>query len=258
MFARTYIADFGPAGDEFLVNPPSTGGQTYGHAAMTPDGKFVITWTKNTYEGIYAQRYSLDPIALSAQSVAENAPAGTVVGTLSTIDMLDGTYTYELVSGVGSTDNTSFQIVGNELRTLGPFNFETKSSYSIRVRSTHELGQQLEWKFTIQVTDVDEFNVGAITDTNAAANTVPEHSPVGTPVGITAFASDAGWHRTTPITYSLWNTRGGRFAIDPVTGVVTVANRALLDREGAGLLEPSRSWPPARTARSASRSSPST
>jgi hypothetical protein len=230
MYARVYIADFGAAGDEFLVNPPSTGGQTYGHVAMTPDGKFVISWTKNTYQGIYAQRYSIDPIALSGHTVSENAPAGAVVGSFSTIDLIDGAYTYELVSGAGSTDNMLFQIVGNELRTLGPFNFEAKSSYSVRVRSTHELGQQLEWKFTIEVTDVDEFNVGPITDTNLASSTIPEHSPSGTPVGITAFAQDQDGSNN-QITYSLWNTRGGRFAIDPVTGVVTVDNGAILDRE---------------------------
>ncbi|HMS03588.1 MAG TPA: cadherin repeat domain-containing protein, partial [Gemmatimonadaceae bacterium] len=36
-----------------------------------------------------------------------------------------------------------------------------------------------------------------------------------------------------PITYSLVDDAGGRFAIDPATGVVTVANGGLLDFETA-------------------------
>ncbi len=35
------------------------------------------------------------------------------------------------------------------------------------------------------------------------------------------------------MSYSLLNSAGGRFAINPTTGVVTVANGSLLDREQA-------------------------
>src|SRR5262245_24520246 len=45
-------------------------------------------------------------IALINDSVAENQPAGTVVGAFSTTDLLDsGNHTYTLVSGDGDTDN---------------------------------------------------------------------------------------------------------------------------------------------------------
>jgi hypothetical protein len=69
---------------------------------------------------------------------------------------------------------------------------------------------------------VNEFSVGPVTDTNAAANTVAEDAPVGTVVGITAFASDAD-ATTNSITYALDDAAGGRFAINSLTGVVTVA-----------------------------------
>ena len=54
--------------------------------------------------------------------------------------------------------------------------------------------------------------------------------PRTAPVGITARAFDNDATNNV-VTYSLFSTRGGRFAIDPVTGVVTVANGALLDAE---------------------------
>ena len=41
-----------------------------------------------------------------------------------------------VLTGTGDTDNASFQITGSTLKTNAVFNFETKSSYSIRVRST--------------------------------------------------------------------------------------------------------------------------
>ncbi|WP_280114142.1 tandem-95 repeat protein [Hoeflea sp. BAL378] len=57
-------------------------------------------------------------------------------------------------------------------------------------------------------------------DINPAANSVVENAPVGTVVGITVNASDVD---SANITYTLVNDAGGRFAIDAVTGIVTVA-----------------------------------
>ena len=53
-----------------------------------------------------------------------------------------------------------------------------------------------------------------------------------TVVGVTALASDADATNNT-ITYSLTDTAGGRFKIDSVSGVVTVDNGTLLNREAA-------------------------
>src|SRR5207247_521087 len=49
-----------------------------------------------------------------------------------------------------------------------------------------------------------------------------------TVVGVTAFASDAD-ATTNTVSYSLIDSAGGKFAIDPTTGVVTVAGA--IDRE---------------------------
>jgi gliding motility-associated-like protein len=96
-------------------------------------------------------------IALSPSTLAENAASGTTVGSLSATDVDAGdTFTYTLVSGAGSTDNASFTINGNSLRTAGVFDFETKSSYSVRVRVTDAGGLTFEKQLSISVTDVNE------------------------------------------------------------------------------------------------------
>ena len=74
----------------------------------------------------------------------------------------------------------------------------------------------------------------AISDTNGTINAVNENAANGTTVGVTAFASDAD-ATTNTITYTLDDDAGGRFAIDGVTGVVTVADGTLLNREAAAL-----------------------
>jgi hypothetical protein len=125
-------------------------------------------------------------IALSASSVAENASVGTTIGTLSTTDVDAGdTFTYMLVAGTGSTDNASFTIVGSQLKTAASFNYEAKSIYSVRVRSTDAGGLTTEKQFTINVTHVNE----TPSDIALSATSVAENASVGTAVG-TLFTSD--------------------------------------------------------------------
>ena len=58
-------------------------------------------------------------------------------------------------------------------------------------------------------------------DSDAAVDAVDENAAIGTSVGITALASDADATNNT-ITYTLDDDAGGRFAIDGVTGEITV------------------------------------
>lgn len=89
--------------------------------------------------------------------MAENASAGTAVGTLSSIDPDVGdSFTYSLISGVGDTDNALFTVDGITLKTAASFDYEAQSSYSVRVRSTDQGGLWTEKVFTIGVTNVNE------------------------------------------------------------------------------------------------------
>ncbi|MFM6352110.1 MAG: cadherin domain-containing protein, partial [Dolichospermum sp.] len=94
-------------------------------------------------------------LTLSTSTIAENQAIGTGVGNFTTTDPDTGdTFTYSLVTGTGSTDNASFTIVGNQLRTSSVFDFETKNSYSILVRTTDQGGLTFDKQFTIGVIDV--------------------------------------------------------------------------------------------------------
>ena len=108
---------------------------------------------------------------------------------------------------------------------------EAAASHSITVRASSDDGSFNTQLMTINVNDVDEFDVGVVTDSDATANAVDENATVGTVVGITGSASDAD-ATTNAITYSLFDNDGGRFAIDSSSGVVTVAGA--IDREADG------------------------
>ncbi|MBU6240058.1 MAG: DUF2341 domain-containing protein, partial [Planctomycetes bacterium] len=171
----------------------------------------------------------------AANSIAENSANGTAVGITASASDADGsnnTITYSLDDSAGGrfAINSSTGVVTVANSTL--LNFEAGTSHTITVRATSSDGSASTANYTVSVTDVDEFDVGAISDTNAAANSVAENSANGTAVGITASASDADGSNNT-ITYSLDNTAGGRFTINSSTGVVTVANSSLLDFESA-------------------------
>jgi len=119
-------------------------------------------------------------IGLSSNSILENQPFGTIVGTFSTTDPDSGnTFAYALTSGIGSGDHGLFSIVGNTLRTAASFNYETTNSYSIRVRTTDQGGLPYEEAFTINVTNVNE----QPTNIALVGNRIPENEPVGTAVG---------------------------------------------------------------------------
>ena len=125
-----------------------------------PDYRYVVTLaTGELVSGRDFGNFQQAPthIDLSNSSVPEQAAVGSVVGNFTTVDRDAGdTFTYTLVSGAGSDDNTSFTIVGNELRTAVMFDFETKASYAIRVRTADAGGLWHEEAFTISVTDVNE------------------------------------------------------------------------------------------------------
>lgn len=119
-------------------------------------------------------------LILSNGQVAENLPAGTAVGELTTTDpQLDDTFVYSLVDGDGSVDNASFTISGNQILTAGSFDYETKRSFNIRVRTTDPFGLYFEKSFVITVGDVNDAPTG-ITLSNSK---VAENQPVGTTVG---------------------------------------------------------------------------
>ena len=150
-------------------------------------------------------------IILSNNTVEEDQETGTVVGTLSATES-EVPVTFALVEGNGSTDNNSFRITDeNELVTNAIFDFEGKSSYSIRVRATGD--GSLEKTFTITIVNRED----RPTDIQLSASIVAENAPAGTVVGQLSATGGDG-----PYSYRVLNDET-RFAINEANQLVTTA-----------------------------------
>jgi gliding motility-associated-like protein len=97
-------------------------------------------------------------IALSNATTDENNAIDASIGTLTTTDPdAADSFTYSLVSGAGSTDNSKFTLSGNTLKAAEAFDFETKSSYSIRIQTTDAAGLSFQKTLSISVNDVNDY-----------------------------------------------------------------------------------------------------
>jgi hypothetical protein len=97
---------------------------------------------------------------LSSAVIAENEPAGTVVGLFSGSDPDTGdSLSFALTSGSGSADNSTFTINGNSLQTTMPFDFETKNRYAFHA-AVSDGALTFSQAFTVTVTDVNDTDDG--------------------------------------------------------------------------------------------------
>jgi VCBS repeat-containing protein len=164
---------------------------------------------------------------LSTGAVAENSAAGTVVGSVSAIDPDAGdVLAYTLVDDAGgrfAIDPDSGMITVADGAAL---DYESATRHDIKVEVTDAGGLSTSRTFTIAVTDVNE----APSIIALSSNRVLEGASAGTVVGtVSAFDLDIG----DALTFALTDDAGGRFAIDPNTGVITVADGTLLDHGSA-------------------------
>ncbi|MEM9726578.1 MAG: cadherin domain-containing protein, partial [Pseudomonadota bacterium] len=163
-------------------------------------------------------------VTLEGGSVAEGAQ-GAVIGALTAIAQGGGRHVF-------SVDDPRFEVVGDtlKLRPGQSLDFETLGDLvSLNITVTGPTGLSATSSVSFTLTDVDEFDVSPVSDLDASADQVSEVAGVGASVGVIAAASDADGSDT--VRYSLSDSAGGRFAIDPETGVVTVARPDLIDFE---------------------------
>lgn len=153
-------------------------------------------------------------IDLSAASIHENAPAGSVVGIFSATDPdFDPAFTFSLVGGGGDTDNGAFSISETSLTINASPDYETKDSYTIRVRVTDEgdPALSLEKSFTISIIDRNEppTTIGL---TNAV---IAENVPAGSIVGsLVATDPDSGQSFTYRLVSGTGSADNGMFDLN--------------------------------------------
>ncbi|QEK52697.1 T9SS type B sorting domain-containing protein [Pedobacter aquae] len=154
------------------INP--TTGEITGVLTATLSGSQTYTVTGSNPGGSTTAQVTLifnsapTNIGLSPSAIYENNAAGVNIGSLSSTDIDPGdTHTYTLVSGSGSDDNANFSIVGNTIRTNTVFNYNTKNSYTVRIRSTDAGGLSFEKVFVISVLkSPDATATGTLTGSN--------------------------------------------------------------------------------------------
>ena len=185
-----------------------------------------VTVTNVNESGVSA----ISDIDASADYVVENSGVGTPVGITANATDPDATdtVTYSLDNDAGGR----FAVDANTgvITVAGAIDREAAGTYNVTVRATSTDTSFSTRTFTITIGDVDEFDVGPVTDTDATPNAVDENAAVGAPVGLIASATDADATNNT-ITYSLDDDAGGRFTINGSTGLVTVTGA--LDYETA-------------------------
>ncbi len=109
----------------------------------------------NTLIKKFIHLFSPIDIDISSTSFNENIEAANIVATLSAIDEdASDSHTYTLVSGTGDTDNASFSIEGSNLKINSSPDYETKSSYSVRLKTTDLGGLSYEEAVTFSVNDL--------------------------------------------------------------------------------------------------------
>ncbi|MFT7034260.1 MAG: hypothetical protein ACJA2S_002773, partial [Cyclobacteriaceae bacterium] len=150
---------------------------------------FIDLQSNDQNGGIVEQQITLNVIdqndapndlKLSNTTIEENKPLGTIVGILETADQdVDETFLYSLVAGIGSDDNTSFQVVGNELQSRTIFDFESKQTYTVRLETKDSGEITIEKAFSIQIIDQNDAPTDIILDNS----TVPENLSLGILIG---------------------------------------------------------------------------
>lgn len=96
-------------------------------------------------------------IHLSSVQYDEAFGKGAEIGMFTSDDADDGSdHAYTLVPGVGDQDNSSFIISGDKLISDTWPDFESKPSYSIRVKTDDGKGGVFEKQFEIEVIDAEE------------------------------------------------------------------------------------------------------
>jgi len=144
-------------------------------------------------------------LILNGSSVAENLPAGTVVGTLTTLDPNAGdSFDYVLI------DNPldAFVLVGDQLLTAAPLDFEVGAQRTVRVRSTDSTNAYIERSFTIAILDRNDPPLGV----NLSAGGVPEDTAIFGLVGTVTQRGDQD--QGDLFTFILLDDGDGRFVLE--------------------------------------------
>ena len=134
----------------YTPNPNANGIEVFRYKADTG----TASGTAQVRINVNAVNDAPEAIMLEKNTVLENKPEGTVVGTLATTDPDEGdTFSYELARD-GSRDN--FKINGSNLVTKQSFDFETTSTYTVTIQSTDSGKESFVGTVSVKVENENE------------------------------------------------------------------------------------------------------
>ena len=158
-------------------------------------------------------------------TLAENTANVT---TVSAFDPEGDSLTYSMAGGadvgIFAIDASTGELVFSQLPDAeNPEDVDQDNVYHAQIAVSDGNGGIDHLTFIIEVTDVDEFDVGLLMDMDETLDIISPLNSVNDQVGITVRAEDPD-RDDDLITYSLDNDAGGMFTIDPGTGVIMLAN----------------------------------
>ena len=199
-FGDTHTYAIRPGGDGALFNLSGDSLRTSQSFNYEATSSYTVT-IRSTDQGglyydktftIYVNNVNEAPYGLNfSGSIPENQPTGTTVGTITTLDVDSGdTFTYQLYDTANYPDNNSFTLTtGGILKSAAIFDYETKNSYSIKVRTTDFGGLTYDGVLSVPITNANE----APTNISISSASISENVPTGTTIGtLSATDPDAG------------------------------------------------------------------
>ncbi len=164
-------------------------------------------------------------VAFDGGPVAEDAPAGKRIGTITATSAGDTTFTYALVDDAEGRFVINANTGDLSVAAAGVLDYERATSHNVVVSVTDARGKSTDADFTIIVLDVAE-----PTTELQITHLVPENAPAGAIVGVVSPVDPLA---APGVTYALTDDASGRFTIDADSGEVRVAEDNSLDYEAA-------------------------
>jgi gliding motility-associated-like protein len=150
-------------------------------SSVTLPVKFIADGIVGTIENPLVIKDNNVPsdLTLSNLTIQENMPASALVGSLKVADYdVTDSHTLTLLDGAGFEDNTFFEIRNGAVYSKSVFDFEAKSSYTIRVQAADSKLGKIIKTFQISVIDDNLPTVFTLSKTETAEN-LPISSIIG-------------------------------------------------------------------------------
>ncbi|MCU7815841.1 MAG: tandem-95 repeat protein, partial [Candidatus Thiodiazotropha sp. (ex Rostrolucina anterorostrata)] len=229
-------------------------GSTHGSVMVNVDGGFSYTPEVN-YNGTDRFRYSISDgnggissytVTINVAAVNDNPVIISHTENENVILSLEENTSIVTTVAADDPDNDAITFAIDAGTDLGLFNIDPDSGvltfikapdaenpldsdrdniYLVQVLVSDGNGGTDRQSFTIEVTDVDEFDVGLVVDMEDDPNIVRLSGEADNTAGIVAYAEDLD-ATNNRITYSLDENAEGLFVINPSSGVVSLTSMA--------------------------------